>query len=45
MIEDDSERTPDEQRILEQMREKRGEKWVQGREELILKQAKLVGEL
>ena len=36
---------PDEERILEQMRESRGEEYVEENRELILAQARLVGDL
>ena len=40
-----SQRTPEEQAILDGMIEERGEEWVAEHEELILTQARLVGEL
>lgn len=40
-----AERTPQEQAILNEMAELRGEEWVAEHEELILTQARLVGEL
>ena len=36
---------PDEERLLERMRERRGEEYVEENRELILAQARLVGDL
>jgi hypothetical protein len=40
-----SQRTPEERAILNEMVELRGAKWIAEHEELILTQARLVGEL
>jgi|GEM_PF-3378432 hypothetical protein len=40
-----ADRTPEEQAILDEMIESRGAAWVAEHEELILTQARLVGEL
>lgn len=45
MSEDNRDRTPDEKRILQMMERKRGEEYVGENEELILAQARLVGDL
>lgn len=44
MTEKEPKWTVEEQRILDQMTEKRGEEYVEGNEELILAQARLVGD-
>lgn len=43
--EDESVRTPEEQQVLDQMTEKRGEDFVEENEELILAEARLIGDL
>lgn len=45
MSEDNRDRTPEEKRVLQMMARKRGEEYVRENEELILAQARLVGEL
>lgn len=45
MTENDRDRTPEEQRILNEMAEQRGEEFVEENEELILAQARLIGNL
>lgn len=45
MSEDDPERTPEEQAVIDDIAESRGEVFAQEHDELILDQARLVGEL
>lgn len=45
MSSDESERTPEEQEIIDQVAKTRGEEWAEEHAELILAQARLVGEL
>lgn len=40
-----SERTPEEQQILDSVAERKGEEWAEEHAELILAQARLVGEI
>jgi len=41
----DSNRTPEEQRVIDQVAESRGREWAEAHKELILAQAHLVGEI
>lgn len=45
MSEDDPERTPEEQAVIDEIADSRGEEFVEEHDELILDQARLVGEL
>lgn len=45
MSEDDPERTPEEQAVIDDIAESRGEEFAEEHDELILDQARLVGEL
>lgn len=45
MTENEGDRTPEEQRVLDGMAEKRGKEFVEENKELILAQARLVGDI
>lgn len=45
MADESTERTPEEQRIIDSVAEGRGEEWAEEHAELILTQARLIGDL